>query len=159
MKTARLSALSGVALMLAAALTGCGAPAPRDFGGRWHAVNRFDVSPRSIPLQRPYEYFASPLDGTLKVMLTRWARDAGMTLVYLWPEDYTLTTSASGVHDRDLEAAVARLQGIYAPQGISITAAAREIRVTPAAQPGAGDAGGRSDGARVAEGPGTGGSR
>lgn len=133
-----------IAALLSIALAGCGTPPPRDFGGQWHAVNRFDAAPRSIPLQRPYEYFASPLDGTLKVMLTRWAKDTGMTLVYQWPEDYTLTASAAGIRGPDLGVAVQSLEGIYASQGVSITATGREIRVLPASPSNGGDAGGRA---------------
>lgn len=140
------------------ALAGCAVPPPRDFGGHWRAVNRFDAAPRSIPLQRPYEYFASPLDGTLKAMLTRWAKDTGITLVYEWPDDYTLTTSVSGIHDRSLEAAVARLGGIYAAQGVSITATSSEIRVAPAADPTAGESGNHHDAVRTADDPGKSGS-
>lgn len=143
--------------LIVIALSGCGAPMARDFGGPWRAVNRFDATPQSIPLQQPYEYFASPLDGTLKTMLARWAKDTGMTLVYQWPDDYTLSVPVSGIHSPNLEAALARLHEIYAERGMSVTATPREIRVAPAGgSPGEGG-GGAAD-APMPGGPAAGGS-
>lgn len=132
--------LACTGIVMAVVLSGCTAPPPRDFGGAWRAVNRFDASPQAISLQRPYEFFASPLDGTLKAVLTRWAKDTGRTLAYQWPEDYTLPVPASDIHTGSLDAALARLGEIYAAQGMAITAPPREIRVAPAADSAGGDA-------------------
>lgn len=123
------------ALCAAAALSGCAAPHARDFGGRWQPVNHFDIAPQAIPLQQSYEYFASPLDATLKTMLARWAKDTGMVLSYRWPDDYTLFTPVSDIHTSDLSAAVDQLAAIYASRGVSVAVRGREILVTPVPVP------------------------
>ncbi|MGH8110945.1 MAG: hypothetical protein ACREPF_08325 [Rhodanobacteraceae bacterium] len=119
----------------AAALSACATPSARDFGGRWQPVNRFDTAPQAIPLRLVYEYFASPLDGTLKTMLARWARDTGMVLSWQWPDDYTLFTPVSEIRTRDVRAATGQLASIYAPLGVSVTVRGREILVAPAPTP------------------------
>lgn len=117
------------------ALSACATPSARDFGGRWQPVNRFDMAPQAIPLQQAYEYFASPLDGTLKTMLARWAKDTGMVLSWQWPDDYTLFTPVSGIRTRDVGAATAQLASIYASVGVSVSVRGREILVAPAPTP------------------------
>jgi hypothetical protein len=114
------------------ALAGCGTPAAKDFGGSWRPVNRFDDKPTEIPLAVPYTYYAAPMDGTLKTMLTRWANDTGVKLSYRLRSDFTLTKSASSVHTSELRDAVAQLSTIYAPQGVVVVANGPEIVVTEA---------------------------
>jgi hypothetical protein len=110
-------------------LAGCGAPAAKDFGGPWKPVNRFPASTTAIPLNQEYEYFASPMDGTLKNMLTRWAKDSGLTLSYQLANDYTLTMQTSQIRTLDIHVAVGQLNAIYAPQGISIVVTDQQIEV------------------------------
>ena len=77
-------------LLLVIGLLSCATrPAP-DFGGRWKGVNRYAASTEEIPLSSAYLFHASPMDGTLKAMLTRWSKDSKMTLSYLHPSDFTL---------------------------------------------------------------------
>lgn len=107
-------------LLTIAVLSGCSAPSPRDFGGHWSQVNRFSSTVEAIPFQRPYEYFASPLDSTLKNMLSRWSKDTKMRLDYRFPDDFTLYKPASSIHTPDVETALSELNGIYAKEGIFI---------------------------------------
>lgn len=113
-------------------LVGCAAPAAKDFGGRWRPVNQFQSVPERIQLQRPYVFYASPLDGTLKNMLARWARDKGMLLVYKLPYDYTLYTPVSDIRSPDIADAAAQLNSIYAGEHVAITTVGHEIVVEPA---------------------------
>ena len=114
------------------ALVGCAAPPAKDFGGRWRPVNQFQSAPERIQLQQPYVFYASPLDGTLKNMLARWAADTGMRLVYKLPYDYTLYTPVSGIRSGNISDAVAQLSSIYSGEHVVITTVDREIIVETA---------------------------
>ncbi|WP_254063228.1 hypothetical protein [Rhodanobacter sp. L36] len=130
MKTIFLNRAAVIALTLSAsALTGCGTPAAKDFGGSWKPVNRFQTETTEIPLERPYTYFASPLDGTLKTMLTRWSKDTGMTLSYQLHSDFTLYTPVTHIHTSDVNEAAAQLSSIFAQEGVSITVENQRIVV------------------------------
>lgn len=122
----------GVLCLGMLALAGCAAPPAKDFGGRWRPVNQFQSAPERIQLQQPYVFYASPLDGTLKNMLTRWAKDTGMRLVYKLPYDYTLYTPVSDIRSQSIADAVARLSSIYSGEHVAITAVGQEIVVEPA---------------------------
>jgi hypothetical protein len=114
---------------LVVALSGCATrPAP-DFGGRWKAVNRYAASAEEIPLYQSYVFHASPMDGTLKTMLTRWANDSKMTLSYLHPSDFTLYGPVAQIQTNDLQQAVSQLSAAYAAQQVSVTASNNQIVV------------------------------
>lgn len=114
---------------LALVMAGCATrPAP-DFGGRWKAVNRYAEMPDEIPLYTSYRFHASPMDGTLKTMLTRWASDSKMTLSYLHPSDYTLYGPVASIDSNDLQQALAQLNSAYAAQGVLVTASNNQIVV------------------------------
>lgn len=110
-------------------LAGCGTPQPKDFGGPWHPVNRYRSTPVKIPLGQSYTFFASPMDGTLKSMLARWARDSAMTLSYDLHADYTLFSPVSRIHTSDIHDAAQQLSAIYASEAVSVTVKGREIVV------------------------------
>lgn len=113
-------------------LAGCAAPPARDFSGRWRPVNQFQSEPERIRLQQPYVFYASPLDGTLKNMLARWAKDAGWRLVYKLPYDYTLYTPVSGIRSQNLPGAAAQLSAIYAGEHVAVTTVGHDIIVESA---------------------------
>lgn len=127
-------ALMGASMIATLALTGCGTPAAKDFGGRWKQVNRYQDAPTEIPLAKTYTYYAAPMDGTLKSMLTRWAKDSGMQLSYDLPSDYTLYKPVTQIHTTDLQSAMAELNSIYAAQSVSISADNRRIAVQALSQ-------------------------
>lgn len=127
-------ALMGTSMIAMLALTGCGTPAAKDFGGRWKPANRFQDAPTEIPLAKTYTYYASPMDGTLKTMLTRWAKDSGMQLSYDLPADYTLYKPVSQIRTTDLQSAASELSSIYGAQGVSVSADNRRIVVQPVGQ-------------------------
>ena len=119
--------LSAGSLLLA--LAGCGTPQPKDFGGAWHPVNRYQSATMKIPLSQSYTFFASPMDGTLKSMLTRWAKDSGMVLSYNLHADYTLFKPVSRIHTADIRDAGQQLSSIYASEAVSVVIKGREIVV------------------------------
>ncbi|MDR6644121.1 hypothetical protein J2X57_003359 [Luteibacter sp. 1214] len=108
--------VSGFVLLLSA----CGTPPAKDFGGRWRPVNKYDDKVVEIPLAVPYTYYAAPMDGTLKVMLTRWSSDTGMKLNYKLRSDFTLPKSTSSIHTTEGRDAASQLSAIYAPQGVVV---------------------------------------
>lgn len=123
----------GFALPAFAVLTACGTPPPTDFYGDWRPVNRYHEATAEIPLSPAYLFHATPLDGTLKTMLERWARDTDLDLDYRLGSDFTLHQPVTRIRTADLRTAVAELSAIYAPQGVSVTANDNQILVQPAA--------------------------
>lgn len=122
------SALLALALMAAGCAT---EPAP-EHGGRWRPVNRFAEAPQAVALHQVYEFYASPLDGTLKTMLTRWAIDSKMTLSYQAPMDYTLYGPVAEVRTDDLQKAASRLSALYAAHGVRVAIEGSQIVVRAA---------------------------
>jgi len=114
---------------LAMLLSSCATrPAP-DFGGRWKTVNRFSEETQAIPLQDAYLFYASPMDGTLKKMLERWAHDSDMVLTYRHPMDYTLYAAVADIRTPSLQEAVSQLNAAYASQQVSVGVSGGEIVV------------------------------
>ncbi len=121
-----------VLIPLALALASCATrPAP-DFGGRWKPANRYAATAEEIPLYQSYVFAASPMDGTLKNMLARWAKDSKMTLSYLHPSDLSLYQPVAKIHTNDLQQAVSQLTAAYAGQRVSVTAGNNQIVVRAA---------------------------
>lgn len=119
--------------LFAAVLAACGTTPAPNFRGRWQAVNAMDAVPRELPLHQAYIYSASPMDRTLKGMLTRWARDSRMTLSYLHGSDFTLHQPVAAINSQSLQQAIAGLNAAYAAQHIVIDADKGQITVRAAA--------------------------
>lgn len=108
---------------------GCASnPAP-EYGGRWRPVNRYADAPQEIPLHQGYAFHASPMDGTLKVMLERWARDSKMAVTYGHSSDFTLHSAVARIRTDDLQQAVSQLSTAYATQGVVVTTDGNRIIV------------------------------
>jgi hypothetical protein len=105
---------------------------PKDFGGSWTPVNRFQSAPTEIPLSPAYTFYASPMDATLRSMLNRWASDNGLQLSYQIGSDFTLHQPVARVRTNDIQSAVGELSAIYEPQGIAITVDGKQIVVQAA---------------------------
>jgi len=120
-------------LALVVVMTGCATTPVPDFRGRWKAVNRYADTPQEIPLYQSYVFYPSPMDGTLKNMLARWAKDSKMTLSYLHPSDFTLHAAVAKIHTSSLQDAVSQLTLAYTGQGVAITAEDNQIVVRAAA--------------------------
>ncbi|MBN8714418.1 MAG: hypothetical protein J0H50_10675 [Xanthomonadales bacterium] len=120
-------------LLAACMLASCGTRPARNFGGSWRPANVFPERPTAIPLRTAYIYYAAPMDGTLKTMLTRWARDTQRELAYRHTMDLTLYAGVAGIHTTNVDVAVAELTRLYAAQGIVVTTAGRAIAVDDAA--------------------------
>lgn len=114
---------------LSSLLAACGTPAAKDFGGRWKPVNRFQDTTTEIPLVAPYTYYASPMDGTLKGMLSRWTADTGMKLSYRLRSDFTLYKATSQIHTSELRDAASQLSAMYRAQGVAVVVSGPELVV------------------------------
>lgn len=120
-------------LLGAGLLASCGTRPARNFGGTWRPANVFPERPTAIPLHTAYTYYAAPLDGTLKTMLARWARDTRRELAYRHSVDLTLYAEVAGIRTTNIDAAVAELNRLYAAQDVLVTATGRAIAVDGAA--------------------------
>lgn len=130
MKQAFLSKGCIVAVVTAAVmLAGCATKPAPDFGGRWKPVNRFANTTQEIPLYSSYVYQATPMDGTLKAMLERWAKDSGMTLDYRLSSDYTLYGAVSAITTTNPQQAMIDVSAAYAGQGVSVSIVGNQIVV------------------------------
>lgn len=128
-------AVAGTAIvLLTTLLAGC-ASRPKDYWGKWYPVNRYQHTPTSIPLNADYMYYATPMDGTLRTMLRRWAKDSGMQLSYQLQSDYTLIQPASAIRTIDIHRALADLNSIYTSQGIQLYSLNNEIVAKAALDP------------------------
>lgn len=122
-------ARAGVSIALALLFAGCASSPAPDFWGLWRPVNRYADQPVSIPLRQQYLFYASPLDGTLKTMLTRWAQDTSMTLSYQHPFDFTLHTVVSDIRTADIGTAAQQLSQAYASQQVLVTVEGNQLVV------------------------------
>lgn len=120
-------------MALMAATAGCATKPAPEYGGRWKAVNHYADAPQEIPLYQAYSFYPSPMDGTLKTMLERWARDSKMTLSYLHASDFTLHSAIAQIRTNDLGEAVSQLSSAYGAQGVSVTTEGNQIVVRSAA--------------------------
>ena len=122
-----------IVVATAVMLAGCATKPAPDIGGRWKPVNRFASTTMEIPLYTSYVYQATPMDGTLKTMLERWAKDSGMTLDYRISSDYTLYGAVSTIGTTNPQQAVIDLSSAYAAQGVSVSIVGNQIVVQSAA--------------------------
>ncbi|MCL1635124.1 toxin co-regulated pilus biosynthesis Q family protein [Luteimonas sp. SX5] len=99
---------------------GCTSSSAPKVKGHWNPVNRFAESAEAIPLRPRHEFYALPVDGTLKNLLERWANDSGRTLSYRHGEDFTLHTPVARIRTTDISEAVSELSAAYAGQGVQI---------------------------------------
>jgi hypothetical protein len=126
-----MNALCWIAMSLVLALVACRTtPAPA-FKGRWQPVNRFPATTQAIPIDPPYVFYASPMDGTLRQMLERWAKDAGMSVTYQHTVDFTLHADAARIRAENVPEALALLKSAYAAQRLEFAVENGRIVVRP----------------------------
>ncbi|MCF5089113.1 hypothetical protein B9Y66_12000 [Stenotrophomonas maltophilia] len=113
-------------------LAGCVTPPAPEPRGKWRPVNRLSDVTHAIPLQQTHVYQSSPTDSTLKGLLTRWAKDGGMTLSYLHPNDYTLYVPVGDIRTTSIVEAAAELSRAYAGQGVVVSVEKSRIIVSVA---------------------------
>ena len=113
-------------------LSACGTTPAPDYRGKWRPINNYSETPIEIPLSSTYIFQASPMDGTLKTMLARWAKDSGMQLDYRFGSDFTLFGPVSQIDTTNIQDAAAQLSAAYAQQGVSVSVVRSSILVQAA---------------------------
>lgn len=121
-----------VVVLMTVLLAGCVTPPAPEPRGKWRPVNRLSDVTHAIPLQQSHVYQSSPVDSTLKGLLTRWAKDSGMTLSYLHPNDYTLYVPVGDIRTTSIVEAAAALSSAYASQGVVVSVEQSRIIVSVA---------------------------
>lgn len=119
----------GTAFALAL-LGGCALLGRSPFGGAWAPLNRYPPEAARLPLDARYVYFTTPVDGSLRALLARWAGDTGRSLRYTAGFDLTLHRAAATLRETDIQAAITRLNSLYAGRGIAIAAGEEVITVS-----------------------------
>ena len=116
--------------MLVLTLGGCNStpPAP-NFSGSWQPLNTYADRITEIPLVRQHYFEPLPIDGTLKSMLSRGGREAGMSLNYNYTSDFTLSNEIARIKQPNIEAAIAEINEIYATQQIAISVESGQLTV------------------------------
>lgn len=132
----RTAVVALISTLLALACAACATRPAADFSGRWKPVNHFAETAREIPLHRAYVFYPSPMDGTLKKMLERWAADSSMTLSYLHPSDFTLPREVAAIRTGSVAEAARALSALYAEHGVAVTAEAGQLVVRAGAKSG-----------------------
>lgn len=123
--------LAGTGLIVCGWLTACGTTPPPDYSNSWKPLNVYNNKVQVIPLVRPYQFYALPIDTTLKGLLERWATDSGSRLEYRNPSNFSLSPEVKDIHQTQLNDAVSILDKIYAKYGVSIQMSGdRQILVT-----------------------------
>lgn len=133
-----LARVAVVAVALAGS-SACASREARDFGGRWMPANRYVATMETIPLDAVQVYQVSPMDGTLRNLLARWARDSGGELDYRHPSDFTLHQPVRDVRAHSLSDALIQLARAFEPQGVVMRL--ESTRLVVAAAGTAGDSG------------------
>lgn len=109
-----------VAIACALLSCSCATSPPPDLSGRWTPVNHYAAAPEAIPLAQAYVFAPTPLDRTLKTMLSRWAADSNRTLLYQHPSDFALYGAVADIHASRLEDALAMLNALYREQRVVV---------------------------------------
>ncbi len=116
-------------------LAGCSTPGAPEPKGKWMPVNRMSEVTHAIPLNQSYVFQAAPVDSTLKGLVTRWAKDAGLTLAYLHPNDYTLFAPVARIRTYSAVEAAAALSAAYADQHVAVAVDGNRLVVSVAGSP------------------------
>lgn len=117
-------------------LAACAGREARDFAGRWGPANAWAATAVAVPLHPPYVFQATPMDGSLRALLARWARDHGGELDYRHTHDFTLHAPVAGVRAVALADAVAQLGTVFAGEGVDMRVEGDRIVVLVAARAG-----------------------
>ena len=107
-----------IVLSFVALLGGCSSVRQRTLMTDWEPVHRYPSQARAIPLAPVVEYRVTPVDATLRLLLSRWAYLTGKTVDYRLPQDWTLHADASNVNATTLDAALRALSFAYRDLGV-----------------------------------------
>lgn len=90
-----------------------------DFPNKWKPINELTDAPVAIALTQQQVFRVTQLDTTVKELLTRWAEEAKMPIVYDHTHDFTLFKPVLNINSPDLNIALKQLSDLYVNQGIA----------------------------------------
>lgn len=88
--------------------------------GNWRPVNVLDAAPRAIEQAPEVQFIATPIDRSLRSLLTRWAREGNLALEFKIDTDYSLSAKAASIRAGSIHAALEALNQAYADSGVQI---------------------------------------
>ena len=108
--------------LIAICLVSAGCSATRDAAlmSQWQPVHQFPAQPTPIYMAHSIEYRVTPVDSTLRLLLSRWAYLSGVRSEYQLSQDWTLHSAAAAVNGSNLESAAASLSRAYAERSIEV---------------------------------------
>lgn len=109
--------LGGLLVLL---LSACATLSERAVMSDWQPVANLPTEPRVAVATPDTLFLVTPLDGSLRHLLARWAYLEGVQVDYRLPVDWQLHAPAAAVKAPDLPSALSALQKSYASQGISL---------------------------------------
>lgn len=116
-------------LALVAAL-GCGCATTESSAVRdWHPVNALASAPQPLSPGPQVRFISTPVDDSLRTLLSRWARESDASLEYRIATDYSLSVDAASIRATSIHAALEALNRIYAAHGLVIGTAGDVITV------------------------------
>ena len=101
---------------------GCASHSAKVSGG-WRPANTLDTTPQPILRAPATQYMSTPIDQSLRGLLTRWAREGNMALDFQLASDFSLSQEAAAIRASSLEAALEALNRIYADNGVQLNLA------------------------------------
>lgn len=115
--------LSALCLLLLS-LTACNSSklpkkAP-DYTTGWQPVNVYEQGVKVLPIKKQALFRVSPLDAGLQDLLTRWAREAGGSLLYQNDSDLSLPWAVAQINALNISDAVSQVNAVYRAYGISV---------------------------------------
>ena len=87
----------------------------------WAPVHQYPEAPGAIDLTPVVKYRVTPLDGSLKNLLARWAFLAGKRLQYEPGTDWQVHRDAARVESASLDDALKQLATAYSIQGVELS--------------------------------------
>lgn len=110
---------SFIAMMLVNVISCSTIPQAPDFPKIWKPLNELSEQPQAITLTKQHIFRVNKLDTTVKELLTRWAEEAKMPLVYDHTHDFTLFKPVLNIQSDDINIALKQLSDLYINQDIA----------------------------------------
>lgn len=90
-----------------------------DFPKNWKPMNELADRPVAIALTKQHMFRVTQLDTTVKELLTRWAEEAKMPIVYDHTHNFTLFKPVLNIQSADLNIALKQLSDLYVNEDIA----------------------------------------
>ena len=99
--------------------------------GEWRPANALDATPQPIHDAPTVQYISTPLDPSLRSLLSRWSKQGEVALDYRASSDFSLSVDAANIRATSLEGGITALNRIYIQSGVDIRLEGAVVQVTP----------------------------